>query len=292
MKEKINFERIVLFYTICVVLATLLAKRIWKVGVHLVGIIVQRRAARRGGSLPGEAAREEKKRREERTNDYRRRCGDQPWHAGCCLLFNFIHLYVFTSCSATKEVASEKGSSATIQGPKSEERSYGGPLAKRNSHAKGSTSKSLIINSIAPNIEEDTFGSWDEIAREERLVRIELNAAKPGDPILGPIEQLPDEEFPELPFRVFTTRYGEVYHLDRNCRHLTSINTGISKEPRWCSRCWRSSYQAGSTPVRGAVLYLKGFGRDAHTDMRCPIGANHYQICTACQEQPAESSLS
>ena len=70
-----------------------------------------------------------------------------------------------------------------------------------------------------PNIEEDIFGSWDEIEREERQVRIELNAAKPGDPILGPIELLPDEEFPELPFRVFTTRYGEVYHLDRNNQH-------------------------------------------------------------------------
>ena len=64
-----------------------------------------------------------------------------------------------------------------------------------------------------PTTEEDIFGSWDEIEREERLVRSELNAALPGDVVLGPSDQLPDNEFPDLPFKVFTTRYGEVYHL-------------------------------------------------------------------------------
>ena len=148
-------------------------------------------------------------------------------------------------------------------------------------------------SSHMPTVGEDIFGSWDEIEREERLNQAELNAAQPGDAILGPIDQLPDDEFPELPFKVFTTRYGEVYHLSRRCRHLTSTNSGISTESRWCSRCRRSAYQSGSVPRAGDVLYLKGTGRDAHSIMRCPaaLGANHYQVCTACLDQPTESSL-
>jgi len=81
-----------------------------------------------------------------------------------------------------------------------------------------------------PTVEEDIFGSWDEIEREEGQIRMELNAAAPGDPILGPIDQLPDEEFPDLPFQVFSTRFGGVYHLSRSCRHLASVNTGLAKE--------------------------------------------------------------
>ena len=289
---KINFERVVLFYTIFVVLATLLAKRIWKVGVHLVGIIAQRRAEPQGGSLPGEAAREEKKEG--------KRGKTMEEDAGTS---HGVHAAASSSTSSTpmssqaaplpKVTPAKKGAPRPLRVPKAKSVATGDHQSSaiptpRVQHPKASPPTQM------PNIEEDIFGSWDEIEREERRVRIELNAAKPGDPILGPIELLPDAEFPELPFRVFTTKFGEVYHLDRNCRHLTSINTGISKESRWCSRCRRSSYQAGSRPVMGAVLYLKGFGREAHTDMRCPaaLGAGHYPVCTACGEQPTQSSLS
>ena len=105
---------------------------------------------------------------------------------------------------------------------------------------------------------------------------------------MGSIDQLPDDEFPELPCKVFTTRYGEVYHVSRSCRHLTSPNTGASMESKWCSRCRRSAYQSGSVPTKGDVLYLKGAGRDAHTILRCPaaLGSGHYQVCTACLELP------
>ena len=59
--EGFTFEGMVVCYTVFVVLATLLAKRIWKVGVHLVRTIAQRRPVLQGGSLPGKAAREERK---------------------------------------------------------------------------------------------------------------------------------------------------------------------------------------------------------------------------------------
>ena len=102
----------------------------------------------------------------------------------------------------------------------------------------------------------------------------------------GPIDQLPDEEFPDLPFQVFSTRFGGVYHLSRSCRHLASVNTGLAKESIWCSRCRRSAFQNGSVPALGATLFLRAYGSVAHSDMRCPtaLGSNHLQLCTACLE--------
>ena len=44
--------------------------------------------------------------------------------------------------------------------------------------------KSRSQGSNMPTVEEDIFGSWDEIERKERQIRMELNAAAPGDPIL------------------------------------------------------------------------------------------------------------
>ena len=137
-----------------------------------------------------------------------------------------------------------------------------------------------------PTVEEDICESWDEIEREERQIQMELNAAAPGDPILGPIIQLPDEEFPDLPFQMFSTRCGGVYNLSRSCRHVASVSTGLAKESKWCSRCRRSAYQNGSVPALGATLFLRAYGSAAHSDMRCPtaLGSNHLQLCTACLE--------
>ena len=109
--------------------------------------------------------------------------------------------------------------------------------------------KSRSQGSNMPTVEEDIFGSWDEIEREEGQIRMELNAAAPGDPILGPIDQLPDEEFPDLPFQVFSTRFGGVYHLSRSCRHLASVGEHWSGErikmvqsmPTLCLSKWISS---------------------------------------------------
>ena len=140
--------------------------------------------------------------------------------------------------------------------------------------------------SSLPSVEEDIFESWDEIEREERQIRSKLNRAKPGDPILGPIDQLPDDEFPDSPFQLYSTRFGGVYHLNRSCRHLASVNIGPSRGSKWCSRWRRSPYQNGSLPALGATLYLRGCGCETHSDMRCPtaLGANYLPICTACLE--------
>ena len=59
-EEKINFETMVACFTFFVVLATLFAQQIWKVGVRLVRAAAQRRQVPSPGNLPGEAKRGEK----------------------------------------------------------------------------------------------------------------------------------------------------------------------------------------------------------------------------------------
>jgi len=196
-----------------------------------------------------------------------------------CLTINFFVLFSATTGS------NEKWSS-TKRSTKGEKFPKMGHLPNVTPSPRVQQPKSRSQGSNMPTVEEDIFGSWDEIERGERQIRMELNAVAPGDPILGPIDQLPGEEFPDLPFHVFSTRFGGVYHLSRSCRHLASVNTGLAKESKWCSRCRRSAYQNGSVPALGATLFLRAYGSAAHSDMRCPtaLGSNHLQLCTACLE--------
>ena len=126
---------------------------------------------------------------------------------------------------------------------------------------------------------------WREIEQEERRVREELNNALPGDPILGPPS--PPSSAPamlELPFEVITTRYGTVYHTQRDCRYLTAPVTGQAMIHKWCSRCRNDAAQTGRIPGRGATMLMTGWRSDAHTDVTCERaeGARSFALCTAC----------
>ena len=61
---------------------------------------------------------------------------------------------------------------------------------------------------------------------------MELNAAAPGNPILGPIDQLPDKEFPDFSFQVFSIRFSGTYYLSRNYRQFPSVNLSLAKESK------------------------------------------------------------
>ena len=76
---------------------------------------------------------------------------------------------------------------------------------------------------------------WNEIEAEERRVRIELDQALPGDPLLGhATSSQQSSPRPEIPFEVITTQYGTVYHSNQNCRYLTAPMTGAVKSHKWC----------------------------------------------------------
>ena len=131
----------------------------------------------------------------------------------------------------------------------------------------------------------DIMQEWDEIEREERRVRAELNSVPPGHPMLGPIDQPPEEPEPAvLPFEVITTRYGSVYHSRRDCRYLTAPCTGPSRLHRWCDLCRREATQTGRVPTFGAAMFMTGWGSAAHSDPTCSRAENArtFSCCTGC----------
>ena len=131
----------------------------------------------------------------------------------------------------------------------------------------------------------DIMAELEAIEREERQIWRDLNSAQPGDPMLGP-----DVAPRPLPFHIFTTRFGRVYHLSRSCRYLTAPQTGAARESEWCGVCQNVACQiTRGLPPPGITIYLRGWGEDAHTDPRCPAARNaeRYTLCTACAPSEA-----
>ena len=136
----------------------------------------------------------------------------------------------------------------------------------------------------------DYEAEWREIEHEERLVREELTQALPGDPRLGPLQPRtvrrrdPTPALQELPFKVFTTRNGTVYHTRYNCNFLPAPTTGPTTCHGWCNQCPDESAQTGSIPGPGAAILLAGLRAYAHTDLTCSRaeGARGFSICTSC----------
>ena len=128
------------------------------------------------------------------------------------------------------------------------------------------------------------MNDWDEIEREERRVRAELNSARPGDPILGPVENLPIEDFDELPFKVYTTKYGTVYHSSLGCRYLNAPDTGTTRDSAWCSSCRRRATVDRRIPKKGDAMFISSWGAVAHSDPTCERAnrCSTYACCTAC----------
>ena len=187
---------------------------------------------------PSSITRKSPWRSEARRKVFKRKRSFKPWRAlRCC-------------CPLT---ASSSTSSSSSQPPqvqvKSAPRQKGVPKVKslpKMGHAPNllpsprvPQPKSRSQSSNRPTVEEDIFGSWGEIEREEGQIRMELSAAAPGDPILGPIDQLPDEEFPDLSFepKLSTFGFGEHWSGER-FKMVQSLPTGcIPKRIVSCSWC-------------------------------------------------------
>ena len=111
---------------------------------------------------------------------------------------------------------------------------------------------------------------WEEIMREEELIRREVQQGLPH--VMGNPE--PEGEEPrvleDLPFRVYKTRHGKVYHTNRDCKHLVSRNTRGYEEAKWCMGCRLDAWDRGVIPTRGVRLYIGAMGSEAHTNERCP----------------------
>ena len=84
-----------------------------------------------------------------------------------------------------------------------------------------------------------------------------------------------DQHGPEVSqpfFQVWTTRYGTVYHNRRDCRYLTSVQTGACKESTWGWLCTAINLRTRGRPPPGVMLWINGWGgvRNIMLDPRCP----------------------
>lgn len=113
------------------------------------------------------------------------------------------------------------------------------------SHQEGERGRT---EATAPTSLED---EWNEILREEEQIRREVQMGLPH--VMGNTEIENEEPRPleDLPFRVFRTRYGKVYHTSQDCKHLTSKNTQGHRESKWCMGCRLEAWNTGTVPARG-----------------------------------------
>ena len=144
------------------------------------------------------------------------------------------------------------------------------PLHRRNQdpQAAGSHQAPVSLNARDES-PRDIITEWVEIEQEERLVRVELTRALPGNPILGPIGNLPTEELIDLPFKVYSL----------HCRYLTAPGTAVTRSSIWCSDCRRKAKKKRQIPKKGDAVFIDGWGASARSDPTCERADRAKHFC-------------
>ena len=111
---------------------------------------------------------------------------------------------------------------------------------------------------------------------------------KPKAPVLSksnpPAPPMPPDPPDAVPFRMFRTRYGTVYHVNQRCSYLIAPKTGVVAEARLCVTCRNEAQARGGVPQIGDPMYMREIGSDAHPDPQCPFarGAGRFYACKKC----------
>ena len=126
------------------------------------------------------------------------------------------------------------------------------------------------IQEEVQKIQEEEDRMWDEIIRDPNVRFPVLDA---------------NDAAVELPFNVYVTRYGSVYHTTRNCGYLRAPTTGVAQESKWCSLCKMVALRTRGVPPPGCFLWIEGMGRDIHTSRRCPR-LNQIRLMPLCSQCP------
>ena len=71
-------------------------------------------------------------------------------------------------------------------------------------------------------------------------------------------------------FNVLVTKFGKVYHTNRDCSYLKSPQTGMAPNHRWCSTCEDLDRRSSQTHVAGAELRFEEERAVFHTNSACP----------------------
>ena len=150
--------------------------------------------------------------------------------------------------------------------------SGGGEESSESESSSEGSQDSLAARIVAElhQIEREEDELWREIRGRAGLSR----SAQPG---------ATDPSF-QLPFRIFTTRYGVVYPASMNCNYVRAPQTGRIRESEWCHLCREVAEKTRGRPPPGVEIKLSGWGGVAHTSDQCPFstGGSVFKMCTMC----------
>ena len=83
----------------------------------------------------------------------------------------------------------------------------------------------------------------------------------------------------EVPFEVWITKYGKVYHQNRHCGHLRHA---VARQSRLCGHCRMLMNERGYAPMRDESIGLYTWGGEFHIDRRC-MGPPTTRACADCR---------
>ena len=257
----------VAIYTGLVIVVTLLIQWMWKVGVRDRRSDAEGENISRPRSLPAEVEEE-----------------------GSGRLRSRIPLEESKGPSPSLEVESKE--EELKEGRKKEvKEGHRKDVEQRGREVQGEEGEEKDPTASSSNVQEMSIvAQWEEIEREEEIIRSEVMRGLPH--IMGYQSEPPRRESESnqrrFPTRVLTTKRGGVYHTSRACKHLKSTQTGASKELDWCPICQEVFQQVPVRSVVGIPLYIRGWGGDFHTNPECPRigGAISYSVCSTCRNYP------
>ena len=327
-ERNMEFHTMMVIFAIVIVLITLVCQYLWKVGVGNVELRLRSQPASTFRSLPAERVqgRFEEKEKEEKREEVPRPA-HLPLNDGECRevaenLRQPVRLpsNLSPQDGESREVAEELRhpvrlpSSSVCPEPRlrverdGESREVAEELRHPVRLPSGSEEPEELLAPVLPlpqeelssSSEEEPYRPLDErhipVITEQDIERA-MREMEEEEAALYAASRVDQDQFrtqetlsgPEPFFRVWTTRYGQVYHHQRECRYLMAPQTGTVRESEWCWLCRTISLRTRGRPPPGVSLWIDGWGQPYHVDSRCPRcrSAQLTRACQACDEQAA-----
>ncbi len=170
------------------------------------------------------------------------------------------------------------------EGEEEKKKKRGDQSPEEDSQARGSNE---VGGDSSPDLPSSFYGpnslpSWEEIDEQEERVRRWINQQGGSDedePSPTTPESPPTPPTLEIPFEVWTTKYGSVYHRHRRCGHLRHAN---ARQSRLCGHCRMLMNERGYAPLRDESIGLFSWGGEFHIDRRC-MGPPNMRACADCR---------
>ena len=252
--EEVNFEWMMFIYTVIVIAVTFLLQQIWGIGL--------------GFQVPGDA-------REARPKP-------TEWLPG------EMSVRSVDACPERETVQSsegplpdrvlEAGGEPTVELSGDTDLRPDAPLVMpgpTDAHGRDEPNES------SATIEDEVEWMIERINEEERQMWSEIRQ----HPERREKWRVDDQNF-DLPFEVYTTRYGSVYHETTQCHYLRSVQTGAFRRSTWCRLCRAVAFFGRGRPPFGVSVWRTRWGDIVHTSDQCPLNINGqiFPCCTSCDQ--------